>query len=118
MGHENRSRRTRADNPWANPTPAMIVDARAQLGLTEAEAAAAVYRRAQAWRDWEAGVRQMGPGDWMLFKAAHRPRAHVVDHGGRLAWRVLNEQLTLPASASGWRPSAINIIYPKPSSPP
>lgn len=68
MGHENRSRRTRADNPWANPTPETIIKARTRLDLTEAQAAAAVYRRAQAWRDWEAGVRQMGPGDWMLFK--------------------------------------------------
>jgi DNA-binding transcriptional regulator YiaG len=68
MSHPNRSRRTRASNPRANPTPEMIRQARERLGLTEAEAAAVVYRREQSWRDWEAGDRWMGPGDWALFQ--------------------------------------------------
>lgn len=70
--HPNRSRREHASRFDINPTPEMLRAARQQLGLTEAEAAAVVYRRAQAWQDWESGTRRMGPGDWTLFRVRTR----------------------------------------------
>lgn len=68
MNHPNRSRRGRETNLWANPTAEMVRQAREQLGLSETEAAAVVFRRASAWLEWEAGTRWMGPGDWVLFR--------------------------------------------------
>jgi DNA-binding transcriptional regulator YiaG len=90
MTHANRSRRTRATNLWANPTPDMIKDARERLGLTETEAAAVVFRNAASWRAWEAGERRMGPGDWVLFRV--RTRLLPIDIIMEDSWHGPTEQ--------------------------
>lgn len=82
--HPNRGL-NREINLWANPTPEMVRAARTQLGLTEKEAAALVFRREQAWRDWESGQRRMGPGDWVLFRIRTRllPISAILSNGHR-----------------------------------
>jgi len=49
-------------NTWPNsPTPADIRAARKQAGLTQAAAAALVYRVVRRWQEWEYGEYDMGP---------------------------------------------------------
>jgi transcriptional regulator with XRE-family HTH domain len=50
------------------PTAADVKDARELLGLTQAQAAALVYLRAQQrWGEYESGARKMDPARWELF---------------------------------------------------
>lgn len=57
------------------PTPAEIRAARIAAQLTQAEAAALVYRQRRSWAGWEAGTARMPAGLWALFnlRAAAAP---------------------------------------------
>lgn len=57
----------------ASPTQQEIRDARADSGLSQADAAALIYSTRRTWQDWEAGVASMHPGLWELFELK-RPR--------------------------------------------
>jgi len=61
--HPNRS----AGHPARNPSPAEVRAAREAAGLTQTEAAAAIYSTLRTWQDWEAGKARMHPGLWELF---------------------------------------------------
>lgn len=55
-----------------HPTPAEIIKARKDAGLTQSEAAALVYAGYRAWQCWEApeeskAHREMPPGLFELF---------------------------------------------------
>lgn len=63
----NHPNRSRAKNPASNPTPQAIRDKRADLDLTQTEAAKLVYSSLRAWQQWESGERRMHPGLWELF---------------------------------------------------
>jgi hypothetical protein len=49
------------------PAPEEIRAERERAGWSPATAAAAVLVTERAWRQWEAGKRQMTPGLWILF---------------------------------------------------
>lgn len=49
------------------PTPAEVLAARMQAGLTQAEAAALLSVRYQQWQRYERGQAQIPVEDWMLF---------------------------------------------------
>lgn len=52
----------------APPTPAEIAQARSQVGLTQAQAAAlAGYGAQSRWAELEAGTRRMPPQRWAYF---------------------------------------------------
>ena len=61
--HPNRS----AGHPARTPSPAEVRAAREAAGLTQTEAAAAIYSTLRTWQDWEAGKARMHPGLWELF---------------------------------------------------
>lgn len=50
-----------------NPTAEEIQSARAEAGLTQAEAAALIDSNVHSWRHWEQGKRLMHPAFWRLF---------------------------------------------------
>jgi DNA-binding transcriptional regulator YiaG len=52
-----------------HPAPADIRRAREAKALTPLQAAALVYAKESAWRDWEEGKRFMPMASWVLFKA-------------------------------------------------
>lgn len=56
-----------------SPTQQEIREARADSGLSQADAAALIYSTRRTWQDWEAGVAGMHPGLWELFELK-RPR--------------------------------------------
>jgi DNA-binding transcriptional regulator YiaG len=51
-----------------HPDKSEIRAAREAAGLTQAQAAAAIYSTVRTWQDWEAGVARMHPGLWELFR--------------------------------------------------
>lgn len=51
-----------------SPTPAEVLAARKAAGLTQAQAAALIYRTGRNWRQWEGGERDMDPALWELFQ--------------------------------------------------
>ena len=55
------------------PTPAEIRAARAAAQLTQAAAAALVYRQRRAWAGWEAGEWPMPAALWALFQLRAAP---------------------------------------------
>jgi len=59
------------------PTPAEIVRARKDAGLTQTEAAALVHASLGAWQKWESdgqNSRKMHPAIWELFQIKIRQR--------------------------------------------
>lgn len=48
--------------------------ARELAGLSQAEAAALLYRTARNWQQWELGERRMDPALWELFQLKVRAR--------------------------------------------
>lgn len=58
-----------------HPAPTAIKAAREAAGLTQAEAAALLYKTARAWQWWEAGDREMDPAHWELFLIKTREAA-------------------------------------------
>ncbi|MDE2441816.1 MAG: helix-turn-helix domain-containing protein [Betaproteobacteria bacterium] len=63
--HPNRSRRK--ESPARNPNPDEIRAAREAAGLTQATAAALIYRTLRNWQQWEGGERRLDPALWELF---------------------------------------------------
>jgi DNA-binding transcriptional regulator YiaG len=51
-----------------SPTAAAVRAARKRAKLTQEEAGALVYSSRRTWQDWEAGVAQMHPALWELFR--------------------------------------------------
>jgi DNA-binding transcriptional regulator YiaG len=67
------------EHPQGNaPSAQQIRTLRDKLGLTQAAAAALVYRSARNWQQWELGERRMDPAVWELFtlKAAMAAPRH------------------------------------------
>lgn len=60
----NHPNRNRAPSGYV-PTPEEVRTARG--ALTQAQAAAMVYTRADKWGEWELGKRRMHPTSWELF---------------------------------------------------
>jgi putative transcriptional regulator len=50
-----------------SPSKSEIRAAREAAGLTQAQAAAAIYSTVRTWQDWEAGIARMHPGLWEFF---------------------------------------------------
>lgn len=48
-------------------TPAQVRAAREEIGHTQTEAAALVYRTMRAWQDWESGARNIDPAAFELY---------------------------------------------------
>ena len=48
--------------------PAVIIKARKDAGLTQAQAAAMVHKSPRTWQEWEQGRRNMPASDFELFK--------------------------------------------------
>lgn len=63
--HPNRSKANRSAG--SNPTPAEILRAREDTGMTQDQAGALLYSGRRTWQDWEAGARRMHPSSWELF---------------------------------------------------
>ena len=63
----NHPNRSRAPSKGRNPSPAEIKAAREALGLTQTQAAAAVYVPLRTWQRWESGDAPMHPAFWELF---------------------------------------------------
>jgi DNA (cytosine-5)-methyltransferase 1 len=72
MNHPNRNKHR--TNPGANPTPEMVRDIRARLGLTQKEAARVIFCSEQSCKQWESGERRMHAAFWELFRLK-RPRS-------------------------------------------
>lgn len=75
--HPNRGQR--ANKVAANPTPAEILRAREDAGLTQQQAAALVHTSWHSWAKWEASAsdennRRMHPATWELFQVKLRIR--------------------------------------------
>jgi DNA-binding transcriptional regulator YiaG len=66
--HRNRSR---ARGPGRNPKPREIVELREEMGLSQTEFGALVYRNIRAVQDWEGGQRQMPPALWEYICLLH-----------------------------------------------
>jgi DNA-binding transcriptional regulator YiaG len=54
--------------PACEPLPTDIRAAREAAGLTQAGAAALLYKTTRVWQMWEAGDRGMDPAFWELFR--------------------------------------------------
>ena len=50
-----------------NPQPKKKKKARLKAGLTQSASAKLIYCGDRAWRQWEAGDRQMSLANWELF---------------------------------------------------
>ena len=50
-----------------NPTPEQIKQSRLNAGLTQAQAAAVIYKKLLAWQRYESGDRAMDAAYWELF---------------------------------------------------
>lgn len=50
-----------------NPTPEQVKQARLNAGLTQAQAAAVIYKKLLAWQRYESGDRSMDAAYWELF---------------------------------------------------
>ena len=93
MTHANRSRRI--DAPARNPRWNEVRDARARAGLTQHEAAHAVFATESAWARWEANpetaqdTRFMPAASWWLFRLRTRQaelsELSELTRGGRAA---------------------------------
>lgn len=49
------------------PTPDQVRAAREAAGLTQREAGELIWVTADAWRQWESGIRRMMPVAWWAF---------------------------------------------------
>ncbi len=68
--------------PFPSPTQEDILQARQDAGITQAQAARAVYSSVVTWQQWETGKRRMHPGLWALFQmTAGRQDADPVEAG-------------------------------------
>jgi DNA-binding transcriptional regulator YiaG len=65
--HPNRSRRGSAA-PGQSPSSTEVSTLRADLQMTQAQAAALIYGSVRTWQDYEAGARSMHPSTWALIK--------------------------------------------------
>lgn len=65
--HPNRNKGGRR-NPGANPSPAEVIAARREAGMTQREAASLIFCSWRTWQDWELGNRRMHPAFWMLWR--------------------------------------------------
>lgn len=50
-----------------SPSTTQVLARRQAAGLTQAQAAALLYRSARNWQQWELGERAMDPALWELF---------------------------------------------------
>ena len=50
-----------------NQTPEQIKQSRLNAGLTQAQAAAVIYKKLLAWQRYESGDRAMDAASWELF---------------------------------------------------
>lgn len=60
-----------------SPDPDEIRELRKSAGLTQEQAGELVHSSRRTWQDWEAGVANMHPALWELFKlkiGKERPR--------------------------------------------
>jgi len=65
MSHQNRSKTSRRDTD--NPTPDMVRELRAEVGLTQTEFGKAGMYSLRACQDWESGERRMHPFVWQAY---------------------------------------------------
>ena len=70
----NHPRRSRGSRGYV-PGPEEIELARTARRLTQAAAAALLYKGVRTWQQWEAGDRKMDPALWELFIAKCGPAA-------------------------------------------
>ena len=56
-----------AQNGSTKPTAQALRDAREAAGLSQAQAAALLYRSLRNWQQWELGERRIDPALWELF---------------------------------------------------
>lgn len=70
----NHPRRSRGSRGYV-PSPEEIELARTARRLTQAAAAALLYKGVRTWQQWEAGDRKMDPALWELFIAKCGPAA-------------------------------------------
>ena len=92
--HPNRSQANRRVD--ANPTPAEILRAREDAGLTQQQAADLLFSSWRTWQNWEAGERRMPPAAWELFNAKLRARK-MLDAGEISAALLRRLGLHLPS---------------------
>lgn len=64
----SKAKKTSPAPPVINPSATEIRKARAEAGLTQAQAAAMVHANLRSWQKWEAGDREMHPAFWELFE--------------------------------------------------
>ncbi len=54
--------------PGEQPTPEQVAKARERMKMTQAEAAALIYKQWRAWDRYEKGLRKMDPAYWELWQ--------------------------------------------------
>lgn len=54
--------------PGEKPSPEQIAKARERAKMTQAEAAALIYKKWRAWDRYEKGLRKMDPAYWELWQ--------------------------------------------------
>jgi DNA (cytosine-5)-methyltransferase 1 len=55
------------NNPIHSYTRQQVRAAREEIGHTQTEAAALIYRTMRSWQDWESGARNVDPAAFELY---------------------------------------------------